>query len=143
MDISLFRERFTRLNKRLRQEAQNHPDTWSHMLVLSAIDQMNGTATPSKIVELENIRSSNLASLLKDLEARNLIIRKPDTEDRRRIWIELSEQGRTVLQASRKLRDEWLSEAVDACLTASERKHLEIAGLLLEKLSVYGRSEDH
>lgn len=34
MDISLFRGRFTRLNKRLRQEAQNHPETWSQMLVM-------------------------------------------------------------------------------------------------------------
>lgn len=44
MDISLFRGCFTRLNKRLRQEAQNHPETWSQMLVLSAIDQMDGMA---------------------------------------------------------------------------------------------------
>ncbi len=141
MDISLFRGRFTRLNKRLRQEAQNHPETWSQMLVLSAIDQMDGMATPSKIAEAENIRSSNLASLLKDLEARDLITRTPDTQDRRRTWIGLSEQGQSVLQASRQRRDEWLAEAADACLTASERKQLDAAGLLMDKLSHYGRDE--
>ncbi|WP_456021854.1 MarR family winged helix-turn-helix transcriptional regulator [Pseudomonas protegens] len=143
MDISLFRARFTRLNKRLRQEAQNHPETWSQMLVMSAIDQMDGTATPSKIAEAENIRSSNLAALLKDLEARDLITRTGDTEDRRRTWIGLSSQGRSVLQASRQRRDEWLSDAIDTCLTASERKQLEAAGLLMEKLSSYDRSEEH
>ena len=142
MDIALFRGRFTRLNKRLRQEAQNHPETWSQMLVLSAIDQMDGMATPSKIADAENIRSSNLAALLKDLEARDLITRTPDTEDRRRTWIGLSDQGRRVLQASRKRRDEWLAEAVDACLTATERKQLEAAGLLMDKLSQYGRYEE-
>ncbi|OPA89453.1 MarR family transcriptional regulator [Pseudomonas fluorescens] len=142
MDIALFRGRFTRLNKRLRQEAQNHPETWSQMLVLSAIDQMDGMATPSKIADAENIRSSNLAALLKDLEARDLITRTPDTEDRRRTWIGLSDQGRHVLQASRKRRDEWLAEAVDACLTATERKQLEAAGLLMDKLSQYGRYEE-
>lgn len=142
MDIALFRGRFTRLNKRLRQEAQNHPETWSQMLVLSAIDQMDGMATPSKIAEAENIRSSNLAALLKDLEARDLITRTPDTEDRRRTWIGLSDQGCRVLQASRKRRDEWLAEAVDACLTATERKQLEAAGLLMDKLSQYGRYEE-
>ncbi|WP_332846917.1 MarR family winged helix-turn-helix transcriptional regulator [Pseudomonas lactucae] len=142
MGIALFRGRFTRLNKRLRQEAQNHPETWSQMLVLSAIDQMDGMATPSKIAEAENIRSSNLAALLKDLEARDLITRTPDTEDRRRTWIGLSDQGRRVLQASRKRRDEWLAEAVDACLTATERKQLEAAGLLMDKLSQYGRYEE-
>jgi len=139
MDISLFRGCFTRLNKRLRQEAQNHPETWSQMLVLSAIDQMDGMATPSKIAEAENIRSSNLAFLLKELEARELITRTPDTEDRRRTWIGLSDQGRNVLQASRERRDEWLAEAVDVCLTTTERKQLEAAGLLMDKLSQYGR----
>ncbi len=142
MDISLFRGRFTRLNKRLRQEAQNHPETWSQMLVLSAIDQMDGMATPSKIAEAEDMRSSNLASLLRDLEARDLITRTPDTEDRRRTWIGLSEQGQTVLKASRQRRDEWLAEAADASLTASERKLLEAAGLLMDKLSRYGRGEE-
>lgn len=142
MGIALFRGRFTRLNKRLRQEAQNHPETWSQMLVLSAIDQMDGMATPSKIADAENIRSSNLAALLKDLEARDLITRTPDTEDRRRTWIGLSDQGCRVLQASRKRRDEWLAEAVDACLTATERKQLEAAGLLMDKLSQYGRYEE-
>ncbi|WP_338490596.1 MarR family transcriptional regulator [Pseudomonas trivialis] len=141
MDISLFRGRFTRLNKRLRQQAQNHPETWSQMLVLSAIDHMDGMATPSKIAEAENIRSSNLAALLKDLEARDLITRTPDTEDRRRSWISLSASGREVLQASRARRDEWLAEAVQACLSASEREQLEAAGLLMEKLSRYSGAE--
>lgn len=139
MDISLFRGRFMRLNKRLRQQGQNHPETWSQMLVLSAIDQMDGMATPSRIAAAENIRSSNLASLLKELESRGLITRAPDQEDRRRTWIELTEEGRRVLQLSRKRRDEWLAEAVDACLTASERQQLEAAGALMEKLGGYER----
>lgn len=137
MDISLFRERVTRLSKRLRQEAQNHPATWSQMLVMSAIDQMGGTATPSKIAEAENLRSSNLASLLRDLEARDLITRAPDASDRRRTWIGLSEKGRRVLQESRDRRDQWLRGAVTACLTDKDRKQLEAAGVLLERLSTY------
>lgn len=142
MDISLFREQLTRLSKRLRQEAQNHPETWSQMLVLSAIDHMDGTATPSKIAEAENMRSSNLASLLRDLEARELITRTQDTNDRRRTWIGLSEQGRLVLQESRERRDEWLGNAVQACLSDKERKQLEAAGELMEKLGDYGQSSD-
>jgi DNA-binding MarR family transcriptional regulator len=141
MDISLFRGRFMRLNKRLRQQGQNHPETWSQMLVLSAIDQMDGMATPSSIAAAENIRSSNLASLLRELEARDLITRTPDGEDRRRTWIGLSDQGRQVLRVSRQRRDEWLAEAIDACLTTSERGQLEAAGMLMDKLSGYERTE--
>ena len=142
MDISLFRERVTRLSKRLRQEAQNHPETWSQMLVLSAIGQMDGKATPSKIADAENMRSSNLASLLRDLEARELITRTQDTSDLRRTWIGLSEKGRLVLQASRDRRDEWLGNAVEACLSDNERNQLEAAGALMEKLSGYRKLSD-
>lgn len=142
MDISLFRGRVTRLSKRLRQEAQNHPETWSQMLVLSAIDHMDGAATPSKIAEAENMRSSNLASLLRDLEGREMITRIQDTSDRRRTWIGLSEKGRLVLQASRDRRDEWLRCAVEACLSENERKQLEAAGALMEKLSAYRELND-
>lgn len=63
------------------------------MLVMSAIERMDGMATPSKIAEEENMRSSNLASLLRDLEARELITRTQDTGDRRRTWLELSKKA--------------------------------------------------
>ncbi|EGH06023.1 MULTISPECIES: MarR family winged helix-turn-helix transcriptional regulator [Pseudomonas] len=142
MDISLFREQVTRLSKRLRQEAQNHPETWSQMLVLSAIDQMDGTATPSKIAEAENMRSSNVASLLRDLQARELITRTHDTSDLRRTWIGLSEKGRLVLQTSRDRRDEWLGNAVEAYLSDKELKQLEVAGALMEKLAGYKKLSD-
>ncbi|MBA1229647.1 MarR family transcriptional regulator [Pseudomonas viridiflava] len=142
MNISLLREQVTRLGKRLRQEAQNHPESWSQMLVLSAIDRMGGTATPSKIAETENMQSSNLASLLRELDARELITRTPDTQDKRRTWIALSEKGNAILQASRDQRDQWLSDAVQACLTDDERRQLEAAGAIMEKLSAYRHSSD-
>ncbi|AIC21213.1 MULTISPECIES: MarR family winged helix-turn-helix transcriptional regulator [Pseudomonas] len=142
MDISLFRRQLTRLGKRLRQEAQNTPETWSQMLVMSAIERMDGMATPSKIAEEENMRSSNLASLLRDLEARELITRTQDTGDRRRTWLELSEKGRLVLQASRDQRDQWLDSAVNTCLTDKERKQLAAAGALMEKLSAFSLPGD-
>jgi len=139
MNISQLREQVTRLGKRLRQEAQNSPENWSQMLVLSAIDRMSGSATPSKIAETENMQSSNLASVLRELDARGLITRTPDTEDKRRTRIGLSEDGKAILQASRDQRDEWLSDAVQACLTDDERQQLEAAGAIMEKLSAYRR----
>ncbi|KPY91082.1 MarR family transcriptional regulator [Pseudomonas tremae] len=143
MSISLLREQLTRLSKRLRQEAQNHPESWSQMLVLSAIDRMNGTATPSKIAQAENMQSSNLASLLRELDARELITRSPDTQDKRRTWIGLSEKGKAILQTSRDQRDQWLGEAIEACLTDEERQQLEAAGAIMEKLSAYRQSPDN
>ncbi|WP_122409620.1 MarR family winged helix-turn-helix transcriptional regulator [Pseudomonas viridiflava] len=142
MSISVLREQLTRLSKRLRQEAQNHPEGWSQMLVLSAIDRMAGAATPTQIAEAERMQSSNLASLLRELDARKLIERTPDIHDKRRVRISLSEGGKALLQESRDQRDRWLSNAVQSCLTEEERHQLEAAGVIMEKLSNYSQTFD-
>ncbi|AZD66513.1 Transcriptional regulator, MarR family [Pseudomonas chlororaphis subsp. aurantiaca] len=54
----------------------------------------------------------------------------------------MSEKGRLVLQASRDRRDEWLGNAVEAYLSDKERKQLEVAGALMEKLSGYKKLSD-
>lgn len=66
--ISEFRYQLTRLAKRLRQISQNDPQTWSRMLVICAIDRMGNDVTPSELSRAEDIYSSNLAALLKQLE---------------------------------------------------------------------------
>ncbi|MGU7778844.1 MarR family transcriptional regulator [Burkholderia sp. PU8-34] len=137
MDISLFRMRLSRLGRRLRQEARNTPDTWTRMLVLSAVDRLGAEATPSAIGAAESLRSSNLAALLRDLEADGLVTRTRDTIDRRKIRVQLSAAGRESLQLSRQRRDEWLERAIGACLNEDERQRLVAIGPILEKLSAY------
>ncbi len=45
-EIGELRFQLTRLTKRLRQISQNDPQSWSRMLVISAIDRMGDNATP-------------------------------------------------------------------------------------------------
>ena len=135
MDISLFRIQLTRLNKRLRQEAQNHPESWSEMLVLSSIERLGEDATPSKIATAETMYSSNLAALLRKLEGSGLISRVPDKQDKRRVRLQLTEKGIFTLEESRRRRDEWLSKAIDTCLNEQEQSQLQELGSLLEKLA--------
>lgn len=58
----------------------------------------NENATPSDISNAMNISSARIAATLKSLEAKGYIKRKIDVEDRRRILIDLTEEGKMQVE---------------------------------------------
>ncbi|AOX20432.1 hypothetical protein A0U90_09100 [Kozakia baliensis] len=135
--IGRLRTQLTLLSRRLRQEAKNDPASWTRMLVLSAIDRLGEGATPSAIGREEDMRSSQVAALLRELEASELIERLADQADRRVTRLRLTPSGEHLLQQSRARRDLWLSEAMMRSLTEDEYRLLLKTGKLLEKLARY------
>lgn len=133
--ITRLRMQLMTVSRRLRREAHADDRSWARLLVLGAIDRHAGSATPSALSVDQGMRSSNLAAMLRSLEARKLIVRTPDGEDRRRVKIRLSPLGRKWLDDSRARRDRWLAESMATCLTAKERALLIEAGPLLERIA--------
>lgn len=133
--ISEFRYQLTRLTRRLRQVSRNDPQSWSRMLVLSAIDRMGNGVTPAELAIAENIRSSNLAAILRELEQDGAIERNADAADRRKSRVIMTTKGRTELMLSRKRRDEWLNDAIGTVLSEEEREALLKVGSLLGRLA--------
>jgi DNA-binding MarR family transcriptional regulator len=134
-DITRLRSQLMGVSRRLRHEATADDRSWGRLLVLGAIDRHGGSATPSVLAVDQGMRSSNLAAMLRSLEARKLIVRTPDDEDRRKVRIRLSPLGRKWLNDSRARRDRWLAESMAACLTAKQRGLLIEAGPLLERIA--------
>jgi DNA-binding MarR family transcriptional regulator len=108
--------------------------------VLGAIDRHGGSATPSVLAADEGMRSSNLAAALRFLEARKLIVRTPDSKDRRKVRLRLSAAGQRFLDDSRARGERWLTEAMDAHLTGGERAQLIKAGALLDRITAYSEA---
>ena len=127
-------------SRRLRQEASANDRSWARLLVLGAIYRHGGSATPSVLAADEGMRSSNLAAALRSLEARKLIVRTQDTKDRRKVRLRLSAAGQRFLNESRARGERWLAEAMDACLTASERAVLIKAGVLLDRMVAHSKA---
>lgn len=125
------------VSRRLRREATADDRSWARLTVLGAIDRHDGSATPSVLAADEGMRSSNLAAALRSLEARKLILRTPDSDDRRKARIRLSAAGQRFLDDSRARGALWLDAAMNACLTAGERTHLIKAGALLDRIAAY------
>ncbi len=137
-DLASLRARLTMMARRLRKEARHDAVSWSRMLIVGLIDRMGGTVTPTMLAQAEGLSSANVAALLRDLERSKLIIRAPDQEDRRKIWISLSADGRRILNDSRASREQWLREAMQQLLTVEEQQQLFAASKLIERLASFG-----
>jgi DNA-binding MarR family transcriptional regulator len=76
-----------------------------------------------------------MAQTLAELESARLIERRADQGDRRRIQIELTEQGRARVVEERGKREGWLAAAIAAELSPDEQQTLLAAVPLLRRLS--------
>lgn len=132
--VSRLRLQLMALTRRLRQEAQDDELPFAQLSLLASIERADGAATPSALARAEKLRSSNLASLLRELDAGGLILRAGDPEDGRKVRIRLSGAGRQVLDAHRLRKDDWLRAAL-AGLPPQRLELLLAAGELLAELA--------
>ena len=102
--------------------------------VLSRLDR-EGAQTTSGLAAAERVRPQSMAQTLAELEADELIARRPDPADRRQVLIELTSRGRDRLAEDRRRREGWLAEAIAAELTSAEQQTLIDAVPLLRRLS--------
>src|ERR687883_1969578 len=96
------------LIRRLRAE---HRFPLSHGAVLGRLDR-EGPQSVSELALAERVRPQSMAQTVSDLEADGFVSRRPDPDDRRRALVELTEQGRSALQADRAQREGWLARAI-------------------------------
>jgi len=126
------RDAVGRLVRRLR--AEPGPPV-AQMTVLARVDR-HGPASVSDLAAAERMRPQSMAQTVHDLEAAGLVSRRPDPDDRRRAFVELTAAGRDLLRATRKRREGWLADALERELSADER------ALLAEAVALLGRVAD-
>lgn len=80
--------------RNLNGQKKIHDSMHGENFMLNYISQRQGGIIPSEISNEMGITSARIAAALNSLEAKGLITRRIDTEDRRRILIELTEAGR-------------------------------------------------
>jgi DNA-binding MarR family transcriptional regulator len=102
--------------------------------VLSRLDR-ESAQTASGLAAAERVRPQSMAQTLTELEGAGLIERRPDPEDRRRIQVELTGQGRERVLEERGKREGWLAAAIAAELSPEEQRTVLAAVPLLRRLS--------
>jgi DNA-binding MarR family transcriptional regulator len=119
------------LMRRLRAENRF---SLSQGAVLGRLDR-EGTRSIGDLAVAERVRPQSMTQTVSDLEADGLIARRADPTDRRRILVELTEQGHQTLEDDRRQREGWLARAIAEDLSSQERKVLEQAVTLLRRLA--------
>lgn len=132
---SSLRSAISKMFKRLRKQVhsvENH--SISEMETVGYIYKQ-GPLLPSELASLVKVSTQSMSQILSKMDGLGLIVRTPSKEDRRKMYISLTEQGNLVVEHTRYERDEWLAQAIDTHLTKQEKKTLADAVAILEKLA--------
>lgn len=128
------RAMFSRLRRKLQELATADDLTPSQTAVLIRLVK-DGPASTSQLAGAERVRPQSMAATLSGLDRHGLIARQPDPDDGRRQLITLTQRGRRHAETDRKVRDEWLVQALQNRYTEQERQAINEALTLLQRLT--------
>lgn len=120
-----------RLGRRLRRQSGTGL-TPSQESALSALER-HGSMRIGRLAEHEQIGKSTVTRLVANLEALGLIRRRPDTEDGRTWWVDLTDRGHELLAESTERANAYLAMQLEA-LSPADQRHLLAAVPALERL---------
>jgi DNA-binding MarR family transcriptional regulator len=127
----------SRLARRLRAErlaSGLEPGLSDTQLAALAALERHGAMTPGELADHEKVQPPSMTRVIAVLEEHGLVVRAPHASDRRQVVLTATEQGKEVVQHSRRLREAWLAKRLRE-LTPEERAVLRQAAPILEKLS--------
>ncbi|OIV35324.1 MarR family transcriptional regulator [Mangrovactinospora gilvigrisea] len=104
--------------------------------VLGALDR-DGAMTTSDLAADQRVRQQSMARSVGLLLDQGLVARRAHPTDRRKTLVDLTPDGRAALEQERGRRAGWLTEAIEAELSAEERALLVRAVPLLERLAAH------
>jgi DNA-binding MarR family transcriptional regulator len=125
------RETVGRLVRRLR--AEPGPPV-PQLLVLGRLER-EGPASISDLAAAQHMRPQSMAQTVRELEAAGLVARRPDPDDGRRAFIELTPAGTDQVHETRAAREDWLAATLERELDAGDRELLGRALAVLERVA--------
>jgi DNA-binding MarR family transcriptional regulator len=123
-----------RLARRLRQMRDDSVGLNSNQLSAMAVLLNNGDQLMGELAAAEKMQPPSMTRIVNGLEVRGYVARRPHPDDRRQCLVTLSDEGRKILLANRRRRDEWLAVRI-AQLAPAERNVLREAIGILEKVN--------
>ncbi|HEX6338419.1 MAG TPA: MarR family transcriptional regulator [Jiangellaceae bacterium] len=130
---SVLRVSVMRLARRLRNEREDTTLTLNQLSAMGTLARL-GPLTLGELAAAERIQPPSMTRTVSALEARGLVVREADADDRRLVIVRLSDDGKQMLAADRRRRDAWLNHRLRE-LTPDEREVLRRAVPVLEKLA--------
>lgn len=129
--IMLGIHRVNRLLERYQKSAcEKHGLTVTEGAILAFLKNNPALDTAKDIVELRNIPKANVSQAVEALIRKGMLRRKPDTEDRRRIHLELVPASSPAISDIDEAREQLLS----CLLRGFDREELALMGSMSERI---------
>ena len=131
---STMRTVINRLVKLLRKEARNEV-----LLSLTERSTMGSLyqyqeLPPSELAQLEKVTAQSMSQIINHLFELNYIHKAPSGDDKRKVLLSLTPEGKAYVETNRQLKIEWLARALQEKTTPPERELLMQAMDILAKL---------
>jgi DNA-binding MarR family transcriptional regulator len=123
-----------RLVKLMRKETRNEA-----LLSLTERSTMgslyqNQQLPPSELAQLEKVTAQSMSQIINHLFELNYIHKAPSGDDKRKVLLSLTPEGKAYVETNRQLKIEWLARALQEKTTPPERELLMQAMDILAKL---------
>ena len=122
-----------RLSRRMRLERVDRDVTDGQLSVLFVLHK-HGPQTLGSLSEFDRVSAPSMNRTVNRLEEHGLVVRESAPDDGRKVLIDLTDAGRSVVTETKRRRAAWFSRQL-AGLTPDERAALEAAAPLLERLA--------
>lgn len=122
-----------RLSRRLRQTRADETVSFPHMSALGSLDKC-GPLTLQDLSRVERVTPPSMLRTVNALVEHGYVARRPHESDGRKQLLEITSEGFAMMEATRRSRNLWLAERVDA-LSTEERALLAKAAPILERLA--------
>jgi DNA-binding MarR family transcriptional regulator len=118
-----------RLSRRMRQERDDVGLSATHIAALATLER-HGPLPLGELAALEKVAPPSMTRVVARLAESGLVDRERHTGDRRQVFITITEQGRQLLAADRRRRDEWLSARLSELPDADRKALAAVIGVL-------------
>ncbi len=122
-----------RLSRRLRTERALDSMSDGQFAVLHTL-KASGPHTLGELADGERVTAPSMNRTVNCLEEAGWVTRTPDETDRRKVNIEITDDGRTLVTEALRRRDRWLATTL-ASLTPRQRKTLAAAAAIMSEVA--------
>jgi DNA-binding MarR family transcriptional regulator len=123
------------LHKRLRKQVYSAGElSFTEANTLSYLYKA-GSLFPSDLADINKIKKQSMSQVLNHLEERKLIRRVVLKEDKRKMAISLTGEGKRMIEKTRYERDEWLAGAIREWVGEKDARILAAAMPLLRRIA--------
>lgn len=124
-----------RLARRIRRERADDALSDAHFAVLACL-RVNGRMPLGALAQHERVTAPTMSSTVNGLAENGYVVRVPDEDDRRRVYVEITETGDAVVAETVRRRDTALAAALgEFDFSDAELQVLREASALMRKVA--------